>query len=109
LRGTLFAYCGRLSDVTDSPQARGIPYLGLHDGYLTAPYVALVTMPAYSQVKIGNYAFNATTSFQMIGVRDGVIYNLKDLYEEGKISDTSLAQIEETYYYILPGARDLFS
>lgn len=109
LKGTLFAYCGYLSEVSDAPHVRGIPYLGLHDGYLTAPYVGLVTMPAYSQIKIGNYAFNGTTSFRMIGIKDGAIYNLKELYEEGKISDTSLAQIEEKYYYILPGARDLFS
>lgn len=97
---TWLAYTGSQMDMTDT---KNDYFLGRHDGYLTVFFHSGTRPQAVSSIQIGNRTFWCNCGFNMIGIKDGAIHQLEDLYEQGLISLESINKIADAHYAAYPG------
>lgn len=71
-------------------------YLGQYNGYHV--WFEYDGTEVLGCIEIGNYYFEYYGGFELYAYKDGVI-KIIDLYNDGILSDSDIAQIEEYYYY----------
>ena len=66
-------------------------FYGQFEGYSTFSYEG--NFPMVTTITIGSETFKSNWSFSIKAYKDGTLYDVKTLYEQGLISDTSIAQM----------------
>ena len=75
-----------------------IRYYGNHEGYDIVIYDnPTVTWDGIGYVIAGGYMFEHGDTPAIVGYKDGVIYDLDELYKNGEISKESMAKIYQYY------------
>lgn len=87
-------YTALLAHVYTSDGHDYIRYYGNFDGYDIIFYdLHVQTMVYGAKVIVGGYVFDWGTDFAIVGHKNGVVHDLKELYQNGEISKTSLEKI----------------
>lgn len=73
-------------------------YLGKYNGYYV--WFDAEILLALGQVYVGEYKFIYPNTFHLYAYKDEV-YDLREIYNDGKLSDKDIKQIYEYYCYAL--------
>lgn len=106
---TMLAFMGIRQNMIRPDKKYNDVFLGKYDGYLTVMFRSGTHAAMIMETEIGEYTFCYGSSFSLLAIKDGAFYNLKDLYEDGNISEESVAEIEAKYYEFFPEWRDPLS
>lgn len=86
-------------------------YYGTHGGYGILFTSSIGPLEMISTVTIGDYSFKHAMQFELYAHRDGEFRPLKEIYDDGLISDQSIAEIYEAhrdYCLKIAGDNDYF-
>lgn len=103
---TMLAFTGIRQNMIRPDKKYNDVFLGKYDGYLTVMFRSGTHAAMIMETEIGEYTFCYGSSFSLLAIKDGAFYNLKDLYEDGNISEESVAEIEAKYYEFFPEWRN---
>lgn len=72
----------------DDHNGAGKRYYGTENGYVI--YCNRGALPFVCTIEIGEYEFSHSREFWLLAYKDGEVFELKELYEQGLISDDAI-------------------